>query len=538
MRLRPSVVALAVVILGVAAYLRFTGLGTGLPNRMSRPDEYPVLVATANLSHDPNPHWWVYPPLLVYVTWAWCTAAYHLVPSLSGGLAYPDAVHQVPGGLLLAGRALSATASVATVGLTMWIGSWLGGAAMGLFAGLLVAVNAVVSRDAHAMKADSLLSLALLATIAVALRQRTPGKARDGICLGAAVGAAMGMKYSPAAGLFAYAGAVVGGGPGLRRWIPPARLWVGAAVAAGLFAATSWSIFVEYRKARLDFIAMGAAVWGIGQRPSELTSDVTRWIDPAHLGWQSLDYHLTRSLRLGSGLLTALVLVPALVWALCFAGEKFRFVAVALLIYLALIATSAVRLVRYFSPAVPLVSLVVAGAATRVVDRLAAGRRRSVLLVASAVVLAAEPALRAYEYARVAAREDTRTLASRFLATNLPPGTRVAVLGTGVWPYGEPPLPRGLTRLGSPRDVPATRPGDVVLTHDHTLAFSHVAPGDLERAAPCRTEIARFSPYTPEWRGSLFEMADAYYIPLAGFRGVERPGPVITVWRVEACPGP
>src|SRR5262249_36987545 len=117
-------------------------------------------------------------------------------------------------------------------------------------------------------------------------------------------------------------------------------------------------------------------------------------------------------------------------------------------------------------------------------------------------------------------------------------GTRVTILGTRVWPFGAPEIPPELTRLPSPPERGSLAPGDLIVAHDHPLLpFSRVSPNDLDAAAPCRTEIARFSPFGPSWQRSRFGPADASYIRIAGFRGVERPGPIVTIWRVERCAG-
>jgi hypothetical protein len=533
---KPAFWALAILVLALAAYFRFASLATGLPQRSSRPDEYTVLLAAANVRNDFRLHYWIYPGMFVYLMWAWCYVAHLVLPFLTGGLSYGEAVHQQPTSLLVAGRALSATASVATVGLTMAIGRWLGDRPTALLAGLLTAVNTLPERDAHSMKADAMLSLALLATIAVILRQRTPGRARDGICLGAAVGSACGMKYSAIAGLLAYAGAVIDGGPGWRRWLPPARLWVGAVVAAAVFLVTSISIFYDYQSFRNLTTWNALAVFNPGHELTSELSDVVGYLGQG-IAWQSFDYHLTRSLRIGSGLLTAFALLPALVWSFFFAGPKWRTIAVSFLLYLALIGSSAVRLVRYFSPLAPLVSLMVAAAAVRAVERVASERARPALLVGLALVLAWEPARRARAYVRVAGATDTRVLATDFLEHNLPRGTRIGILGTRVWPFGAPEIPPGFEKLARSPDPSITQPGDVIITHEHSLPFSRLAPGELEQAVPCRTELVRFSPYDASWRTSRYEPADAYYVPLDGFTGVVRPGPIVTIYRVDACVG-
>jgi hypothetical protein len=295
---------------------------------------------------------------------------------------------------------------------------------------------------------------------------------------------------------------------------------------------TSLSILVD-PKAVDEILTNSRGVFGGGGVANERNSDVLGWVDPRLLARQSLDYHVTRSLWLGCGGAFTLALPLALAWAVWRGGRAARLCAAASLVFLAIVAGSAVRMARYLSPGLPLLALVVAAALGAAARRLGGQRAAGALLAALAVGVAVEPAARAFAFARVASATDTRVLVVDWLRAQHPQGARVAVVGTRIWGYGAPEIgpPFVLTRPA------ALRPGDLVVTHEHWLGFSRLEPGELDRVAPCRREVARFSPTGPGWAGSVFEAADAFYVPLAGFAGVERPGPDVTVWAVTACEG-
>jgi hypothetical protein len=60
----------------------------------------------------------------------------------------------------------------------------------------------------------------------------------------------------------------------------------------------------------------------------------------------------------------------------------------------------------------------------------------------------------------------------------------------------------------------------------------------LQPPAPlCWEEMARFSPGTPLC-SSVYDLFDQFYVPYAGFVGVERPGPQVTVYRNRCTRSP
>ena len=60
-----------------------------------------------------------------------------------------------------------------------------------------------------------------------------------------------------------------------------------------------------------------------------------------------------------------------------------------------------------------------------------------------------------------------------------------------------------------------------------------VPPAFLERNSGHLTLVADFDPQRRGGERAIFEQNDAYYIPISGFSGVERPGPHVRIYRVR-----
>src|SRR5262249_4678624 len=138
-----------------------------------------------------------------------------------------------------------------------------------------------------------------------------------------------------------------------------------------------------------------------------------------------LVYHTRLSLRFGCGALFALLTLPALAFA-AWRGGASRLIAVAALGHFVLLAGNPLVLTRHFRPFVPALSLLIAFAAASLLARFHLGRqwRRSILALI-AIALTFEPLAQSLEIDRVLHAPDTREIAARWIAENLPQGSRI-----------------------------------------------------------------------------------------------------------------
>ncbi|HEY6219600.1 MAG TPA: hypothetical protein VIV65_06060, partial [Gemmatimonadaceae bacterium] len=195
-------------------------------------------------------------------------------------------------------------------------------------------------------------------------------------------------------------------------------------------------------------------------------------------------------------------------------------------------------------PLVPVLCMFAATAvlgAARRVPRLPARWCVAALLSLIAIV---PPLHAALAYGRILRHADTRVEANEFVQRSLPPGTQVATYGPPiVWDSTFPSLQvvhcvksdqeqwMEVLRRAKDQNV------DYFLTHHSPLqVFSPDIP-DLEAALRrSATQIAEFD-FADRSAGSapapVYDVVDGFYVPIGGFRGVKRPGPLVRLYRLN-----
>jgi len=165
----------------------------------------------------------------------------------------------------------------------------------------------------------------------------------------------------------------------------------------------------------------------------------------------------------------------------------------------------------------------------------AAGGRVPLTLALVTLAFVTEPLASAVAHDRIAARTDTRVLATRWMSEHLPGGAQVEVLGTNLWVYGVPQMPPGIEARNVLPEPSALAEAGIgyVLTHDHPLRFSHLDPQAMQALAPRLHLLVEFDPFVGDGAAAVFEPTDAYYIPFHGFGAVVRPGPRIRIYALR-----
>lgn len=527
-------------ILVLAAALRFWGLTHGLPFTMGRPDEREALAHTIAFSGgNLDPGWLVYPNPFFWLLWGWISlvlaAGRVLDPTLPD---YATLLRERMPDAILIGRVLSALVGTATVAVVWSLGRRVGGASAAAVAATLTAVCFLHVRDSHALKADVFLTAVVplvLARIARWVADPTPVKA---IACGTAVGLATSIKY-PGMLLLAsvwHGERIARPGSGWRRLVPGPSTLAATLVALAVFLACN--PFLVSDLVRLEEIATFMIVAAYGQRAEPLSGVAT---GPLELAWRwlagrSFAYHSTVSLRYGFGLAMA-VLAPLLILGgLRRQGPVFlRLAAGFCIAYTIAIGLSQVTQSRYVTPMLPLLAMLAGDAVARLARRAAAPRTRALVALLATAILGAEPLASSIAYDRIAARTDTRVLAQRWMAEHLPRGAVVARLGSGIFPIADPELPPGLVAAPLPPGSTALDAFGVgwVVVHEHPLPFSRPDPAQMARLAPRLTLLVTFDPFRDGPSG-VFEELDAHYIPIGRFSGVERPGPIVRIYRWES----
>jgi 4-amino-4-deoxy-L-arabinose transferase-like glycosyltransferase len=555
--------AAVVAIVLLAGLLRFWALDSGLPHLMTRPDELDVVMRTLEPARGEfDLGWSVYPSSYIYLCWAWGSAGL-TVGQLLGvhpAQSYLQAFRRNPERLIWIGRVLSALAGTAAVLVLMLMvragmasrardpttdegspstsGRELAGAAA-LVAGILLATNFLHARDSHAFKPDVLLSLTVVVALAAMLPLARGGSLRSSIIAGATAGASIAAKYPGVLLLVPlYAAAVLGSSQrGWRRCLPVSAIWAGLAAATIFLASSPFLVFNPESREMLESIVRLAFPQIFAASP-EAMARATRAFEVTHAGepdWLAgLVYHASFSLRYGAGLLPALLAPVALLWGLVSRRTLPLLAALFFLVYYAVMSASPALYARYMTPLMPVLALLEAALLCALAERFLR-RRRLALLAAATLLLAVEPLVSAIQHNRIASETDTRLLATEWLRENVAPGSRLLVLGTVYWGWGEPQLPprRRAVRVEPTAEAMAAAGVQHLVTHDHRLFSSSVDPEILQRLAPRLEPLAEFDPASPGADEAVFEELDAYYIPIHGFQSVTRPGPHIRIYAFE-----
>lgn len=254
-----------VVILAVGFLVRVWGLDFGLPFPEARPDESTIIRhALAFFSGDPNPHFFNYPSLYLYLLFA-LYLGYFLIGKGFGFFSSPDDliaqfVHD-PYNIYLIDRALSVLFGTATILAVYYLARRLWGRRTALVAALFMALAYLHARDSHFGTTDVAMVFLALTSLIFMVRARQEGGLGSYVLAGVLAGLAASTKYNAvllilpmaAVHLFNALEAARGSGPGRRpqgRIFSLARrylLLVGGLglLVIGLFWATQAALMIS-----------------------------------------------------------------------------------------------------------------------------------------------------------------------------------------------------------------------------------------------------------------------------------------------------
>ena len=559
-----------VVILLVAAVLRAWNVGFGLP-AVYNPDEVAIMNRAVALGQNGlNPHNFLYPSLYFYVLFAW-EGLWFVVGLVTGQFSsladFERAYFVDPTSIYVAGRLLSVVAGVATVWATWRLGSRLFGPRVGQVAALLLAVAPLAVRDAHYVKHDVPVTLLVVLAMGAIVKAAESGRQRDWMIAGIVAGLAMSTHYYA---LFVVLPGIVLclHGRGSRQAGQVIRDLGYFLVAAGVaFVATSPFLLVEWQTALRDITANRQIVIDRATGSGGLLA--------------SLGYYATWLASDGVGLVTTVLALIGLV-----ALTRTGFVPIVSLVvfpvaFLLFIANT-VPASRYLNPVLPFAA-VLAGLA---VDRLARSpggflRLLAGMLIAAATVQATTASLRVVSFF---GQTDTRTLAREWIEREVPAEASVLVQ-----PYSVPlqqsraALDEALTHhLGSPEKASVKFQRQRALTPYPAPAYRliylgsggldvdriYLEPQAFDRAAglePLRSAavtyvvlkrynepdpsmaslsraleerarlVATFSPYRTD-ADPLVRAVTPPFLHNTDVRvgaALERPGPIVDVWRLD-----
>ncbi len=517
------------LIVTVAAALRLFPLWFGLPHLHARPDEGAAIGhAMAILQGDLNPRFFHWPSLTFYLFAALFWLASGIRGVIAGDAGLPAAEQ------ILLGRGVVAIAGTLTVVVMFRLARRTADTATGLLAAGFLAVAILHVRDSHFAMTDVLMTLLLTISLALVLRAldtATSAATLDAAPLGGFAGAgfvgglAASTKYSAAAVIVAMGAAQIlllvrfGKMPWSPRTWAPSLVFL-AALCAGFLAATPY--------AALDFDTFSA----------DLRFDFTHLSEGHGInlgrGWI---YHLTRSLPYGVGALTFGAALAGIVpMARHYTRHAFVLGAFSAAFYGAL-GSGYTVFFRYVLPLIPIVCVLAAVAVRHLAPSLArrTGLSEGVVIALLGSLLAAPSVVNSVWFDLVLARTDTRVLAAEWLAPRVRAGESLHDSGGD---YST--LELGPTRYHVWRFDPSTndfghpqgRTPDWLVLHQSPLrTYADHAPG-LRRLAREQYDLVWQVRATRGAAGlAVYDMQDAFFVPVSRFDTVIRPGPTILIYR-------
>jgi len=547
--------------------VRAFGIGFGLPQTLCRPDELQIADRVFYIYRgDPLHQFFTYPTLFMYLMGG-VYGLYYAFGQATGRFQslFDLAVefHDDPSMFLLLGRWVSVLLGTATVLLTYMVARRLLDRTTARVAAVFLALTHLHVRDAHFATTDVTTTFFLMGAMLCVVRCRDARSAWPYAAAGVLAGLCASTKYIGvlvAVPLFiVHVFNVRDQGRGWRGWLDARPAAFAGAVLLAFAVGTPRAVLEPVAFFEFAWLEVGHFSAGHG------AAGEPRW-------WHHLSFSLLHGM--GWSLLGA-----ALVGALVLAARRPRTAAVLLafpLCYFAIAGLGSTAFARYMIPMLPFLCVTAAYFAAVMASGLARAAPRiapaATALLAALVVL---PSLvRVVALDRLLARDDTRLQAQRWIEAQVPQGSTVCMTAS----YGRVKLPphdsvllelkaraqesqdptnemarlvderlrlREKTGMHGYREcayLPEQRAfrlrfGQLDGLPDHVVV-SEPPAGDRatlplglqalldEHYAPVASFVGHAAPLS----AARYDPLDAFYLPFAGYSGIERPGPNIHVY--------
>jgi 4-amino-4-deoxy-L-arabinose transferase-like glycosyltransferase len=514
----------------VAAILRLWGLQFGLPHPFARPDEEVIVDAALGILRDPNPHFFDWPTLFVYLTAAAYAVLFAAERAIGGAMTDATiAKASFEPVLHLIARALSAGAGIATIAVLFGAARELFSRRVALLAAAFLAIAFLHVRDSHFGVTDVPATLLTICGFWASLRCATKGVTLGRAALaGALCGLAASTKYN--SGLLLLPAAVAILAPTV--WYRPRATGLAVRALMVLFVCAAIGFLAGTPYALLDYPAFIAAVTGVSHHLAGGHVVMAR-------GWA---YHAAFTLRYGLGIPLLAAAAAGACWLIARRWEAAALVLAFPLPYYIVLGSGLTVFARYMVPIVPFLCLTAAVAVDRLADQISrsfnAAYARDVFTVLLAAIIAFPTAVTSVAFDRLMARLDTRVIAGEWIASRFPSGASMYQNGFG---YGHvQPRPReryvqytfseqtnGFVRDGRPIEPPDV----IVLLESPIGAYTQIPAPIAALVAADYVPVIAFDAITAaRAAGAVYDQEDAFFAPFAGIENARRPGPNVSVF--------
>jgi 4-amino-4-deoxy-L-arabinose transferase-like glycosyltransferase len=519
-----------VLVVAVGAILRLWGLQFGFPHPFARPDEEVIVDVALGVLSDPNPHFFDWPTLFMYLTAASYAGLFAVERAIGGAItdatvakaAFEPVLHLIP-------RAWSASAGIATIVVLFAAARELFSRRVALLAAALLAVAFLHVRDSHFGVTDVPVTFLTMCAFWAGLRCATRGVTLRRVAMaGVLSGLAASTKYNSALVLLPVVVAIV-----LRTvWSEPRSMAVAVRAVAVLLACATLAFLAGTPFAVLDHQTFITAVTAVRHHLANGHVVMAR-------GWT---YHATFTLQYGLGIPLVVAAVLGACWLIARQPWAAALVLAFPLPYYVVLGSGLTVFVRYMLPIVPFLCLTAAVFVDRLAgyigDAFTSARLRDVSTVALAAVIAVPTVVPSVIFDRLMTRVDTRVIAGQWIASRFPSGASMYQNGYG---YGHAqPQPRDrfiqytfnepanrFERDGRPIDPPDL----LVLLESPLSTYSRIPPRIAALASSDYVRVITFDGIdASRAAGAVYDQDDMFFAPYGGIENASRPGPNVGVF--------
>uniref|UniRef100_A0A7C6EBU9 Phospholipid carrier-dependent glycosyltransferase n=1 Tax=candidate division WOR-3 bacterium TaxID=2052148 RepID=A0A7C6EBU9_UNCW3 len=564
-KLLQSVIGGCGLPLAIGLIVRLIGINFGLPYATgARPDELVIIRHTLPFgTGDLNPHFFHYPSFFLYFSFL-IFGIYFLFGLLLGRYHSPTdfaaSVLLDPSPLILIIRLISVFFGTLTV-YFIYLLFRDKDKTTGIIASILLSSTYLAVRESHFGTTDTAMVFFGLLAFLFAWRVKDLGKTKDYIISGILAGIAASTKYNGAIFLLTLIVAFL-----LRLKTDHWRK-IALGITSALIAFLFFSPFILF-----DFSTF---ITQFREETAHLLSGAT-----IELGRGWLNF-ITIGLRYGIGLPLLIFSLIAIIWTLL---RNFRFAIFLLsfpLVYYLLIGASRAVYVRHILPIVPFLCIFACLFVKQLTYRFK-GAIRPIILTLTLFILLSSSIQNIIGYLTTITKKDTRSCAAEWIIKNLPPNSTIGWVGSA---WSVPNLPLSTSEISARFNearigiaLPAkiieamkTKVGDTgyrivrfskELANNDTLRFFNIdqikkrniqylvvtsypglpfgeVPEEIialqKDTANYKLQI-QFNPFKKSkigLGGLILDKQDATYLPFANFSGVQRPGPLISIYQIR-----